>query len=418
MTDNSDKSLDLQRFERRVRESINELKDIVDRNFPGLFSVLKMCLSVKLVMSIDEITLPVMLILLGPPASGKTTVITMMESLPDIYKTDSFTPASIVTAYAGKTKGELDKIHLISLIDGKTFLTSELAPLFSVREDVLVTNIGILTRLLDGQGYLRNTGVHQQLGSDSCFFTWIGAMVDVPKNIWPLIGRLGAKQFFLRLTIETSYKKEQEQILKNIHGKSYKVRLEEITSKLQECWKLIREFPGQKDGKIVWNDLKDDQESMLMIIQFAQLLARLRGKIPTDGTRNTSGTNYAFLEPIIESAERSFHSLYNIARGNALLHGRNYIIKEDVRGVESIVLSSASKERIELLKSLKENNGELTTTQFMQKRKVTRSTALRAMKMLEMLGIVNEVKISGKTKDNIGIRLKVEFRWLLKNSLE
>lgn len=403
-------------YRKKLWEKRKELQNIVNENLPGKLSILESCLSVKAASIVSEMTLPIMLVLLGPPSSGKSTIIRTIEALGDSYATDSFTPKSFVSHAANKSEEDLAKIDLLKKIENKVFLTSDLAPTFSVREDVLIENVGTLTRILDGQGFKKDSGVHGQRGYDKIFFVWIGAMVDVPKNIWPLIARLGAKQFFLRIDRELSFEEEQHQIIANMKGKSYEQKLAEVNEKFQEYWNLIKSFPVQKDGKIIWNSAKDEQKAILEIVKQSQLLARLRGHVPTENTVGMSGSNYGFLTPIVEDPERATHSLYNIVRGYALTQGRNYIIESDVVIIEPIVLSSASKERIELLKLLIESNGEITTTQFVKMRKVSKSTALRTMKQLEILGIVNETAIPTKTKPVMAIRLKTEFKWLLKDS--
>lgn len=414
MSENTKNDMERMLFERKLLESLRELKETVEQDFPGMYETLVACLCVKLSMKISDNTLPIMMILLGPPATGKTTILNMIKALPDSYKSDMFTPSAFLSSYAGKSKEELEQIHLLKAIDGKMFLTPELAPTFSARDDALIENIGILTRVLDGQGLSRNTGVHGKISVDSSYFCWLGAMVDVPKNIWPLIGRLGAKQFFLRLGKEESYNDEKVRIIKNLRGKKYQERFDEVVEKLQKCYQMIDvEFLNQTDGKIPWDVPRDDLKALQMLADLAQLLARLRANIPTDDTDRTSGSNYAFMEPNREDAERALFSLYNIARGHAILHGRNFITVDDVPVVKSIVLSSASKERIELLKMLIKQKGQITTTEFCNLRKVTRTTALRIMKMLEILEIVDEVKVPGTTKYNMAIRLKEEFRWLL-----
>jgi len=143
------------------------------------------------------------------------------------------------------------------------------------------------------------------------------------------------------------------------------------------------------------------------------LLAKVRGYVPSDNTKYSNGSDYAFISPIIEDPNRAAHALYNVIRGNALCNGRNYIIDTDVSIIRKIVLSSASRERVELVKLLIENNGELTSTQLVECRKVSKMTALKIMKQLEILGLVDRVKVSGITKNFVAIRLKEQFRWIL-----
>ncbi len=399
-----------------VLEKRQKLRLVYEKYFPGKFWVLETCLSVRAMLEIDGVTLPFMLILLGSPSAGKSTVIAIVGSLPDSFALDSFTPKAFVTQMANKSEEDLAKIDLLKQIENKIFLTSELAPLFSVRDDQLGEIFGILTRVLDGQGYKNSSGAHGSRGYDKIFFVWIGAAVDVPKKIWPIIASLGPKEYFLRIDMKVSYEEEQKKILENMQGLTYEQKVQEINEGLKEYWDAVTSFPNRNGHKIVWNSAKDQQSAMMKIIQYAQLLAKIRGHVPSDDTKYTSGSDYAFVSPIIEDPNRATHALYNVARGHALCHGRNYITDDDVHVIRKIVLSSASRERVEIVRLLIENNGELTSSQLVEFRKVSKMTSLKIMRQLEILGLVDRVKTSGMTKDFLAIRLKEQFRWILDKS--
>lgn len=387
----------------------------MDKNFPGLWCILEICLAVRAILEIKGITLPLMIVILAPPSSGKTTVLVLVESLPDSYMLDMFTPRAFQSHYASKRKEDLEKDDLLTKIKNKIFLTPDLATLFSARDEDIIANIGILTRLLDGQGLKTSSGVHGERSSGPVFFVWIGAAVEVSKNIWNLIAKLGPKMFFLRVSLDLTYEEEQQRIMKNMSSEEDEAKIDEVREKLQEYWEAVKSFPLQENGKVVWDKSKESPDVMLKIVDHAQLLARLRGYVPTDKTEGTGGSNYGFLEPIIEIPERATKYLYNLVRGFALCQGRNYIIEDDLSVIKPIVMSSAVKERIELLKLLIKNNGEVTVTQLMEVRGVTRSTALKTMKLLEILGLVDEIKMPGSTKHISAIRLKDYFRWLLED---
>jgi hypothetical protein len=399
--------------EKQVQEKKRKLKEVFEKYFPGRFWVLESCLAVRAILQIEGITLPFMLILLGPPSAGKSTVISMIDSLPEAYALDSFTPKAFVTQMASMSEESLAKIDLLKQIEDKIFLTSELASLFSVRDDQLGEIFGILTRVLDGQGFKNSSGAHGQRGYDKIFFVWIGAVVEVPKRVWPIIASLGPKEYFLRIDMEISYQEEQEKILENMHGITYEQKMQEINLSLKEYWDVVMSFPNKSNDKIVWDSAKDQDSAIRMIVQHAQLLARVRGYVPSDDTKYSNGSDYAFVSPIIEDPNRATHALYNKVRGNALCNGRNYITDIDVSVIRKVILSSASKERVELIKLLIENNGELTSTQLAECRKVSKMTALKIMKQLEILGLVDKVKLSGTTKNFLAIRLKEQFRWII-----
>ena len=408
--DNSD-------YLRDLLEKRKALKEIMEKNFSGKFWILEIGLAARAILEIKGITLPLMIVILAPPASGKSTVMIIIELLPNAYSLDKFTPRAFQSHMAGRSKENLEKNDLLTKIKDRIFLVSDLAPLFSAKDEDIRENFGTLTRLLDGKGLKTSSGVHGERSSGPVFFVWIGGAVEVSKNIWSLIAKLGPKMFFLRIRLELTYDEEQQKIMENMMSKEeYETKIDEVKEKLLEYWDAVTSFPLQDDsGKTVWDKSKESPDVMLKIVEYAQLLARLRGYVPTDKTEGTGGSNYGFQEPITEDPERATRYLYNLIRGFALCQGRNYIIEDDVSIIKQIVMSSAAKERVELLKLLIANNGEVTVTQLMEARGVTRTTALKTMKLLEILGLVDEIKVPGSTKHVSAIRLKDHFRWILED---
>ena len=176
----------------------------------------------------------------------------------------------------------------------KVFLTSDLSPIFSVREDSLLEIIGMLTRILDGKGYKKDSGAHSQRKYDDVFFVWIGAIVEVPRRVWPIIASLGPKMYFLRIDNEISFEEEQEKILENLEGINYEEKVTEIKQAVKEYLDVLKKFPGQKDGKIVWNSAKEDKRVKIRLVQLSQLLARLRGHVPVEHTKGQGGSKLRF----------------------------------------------------------------------------------------------------------------------------
>lgn len=217
-------------------ESREKLQKIVEKHFPNKYSILETCLSVKAQGLIEGITLPFFLILLGEPASGKSTLLDIVGSLEDCYRSDSFTPKAFVSHAANIEKSKLESIDLLPRIKNKTFITPELAPLFSSKDDNLLEIIGILTRILDGKGYQKDSGVHGQRGySGNFFFTWLGAVVEIPKRVWSIMGNLGPKMYFLRLPQDLSSEEEKQQkILSNMKDKTYDLKVDEVKHQVQK----------------------------------------------------------------------------------------------------------------------------------------------------------------------------------------
>lgn len=73
---------------------------------------------------------------------------------------DSVSARAFVSHYAAKSEDDLEKDDLLPQIRGKTLLISDMAPLLNSSERELQEILGILTRVLDGEGYYSAKGVH------------------------------------------------------------------------------------------------------------------------------------------------------------------------------------------------------------------------------------------------------------------
>ena len=78
--------------------------------------MLETCLAVRLILSIEGITLPFMLVLMGQPSVGKSTEISFVDFPEDSYSVDSFTPKAMVSHMANKTEEQLSKIDMLGKI--------------------------------------------------------------------------------------------------------------------------------------------------------------------------------------------------------------------------------------------------------------------------------------------------------------
>jgi len=198
--------------------------------------------------------------------------------------------------------------------------------------------------------------------------------------------------------------------------KPYQEKLTECKQKIKKFWGFIENSSLLNENKkVFWEKRWDDPEAFDKIIEIAQLLAKLRAVIPTWHTSDSdsSGTHYNFEMPTIEDPSRASSALYNLARGHAILNGRNYITKEDLVVVIPVALSSTSRERVALFKHLIENKGKLNTDQFIKSAKVSRTVALKQMRMLSILELVDMSEEEAETKPITSIKLKTGFEWFV-----
>ena len=156
--------ISLEEWESTRRQKYQTLYDTVKQNIPSLWLPLEFALSIKCILNISDITLPFAGIVLGAPSTLKTVGLIMLNKWPQTYYTDHFTPPSLVSHSTATPKEQLVDVDMLPSWKNKMVLLPELAPTFTAREEDLIHLLGILTRVLDGQGYISNSGAHGQRG--------------------------------------------------------------------------------------------------------------------------------------------------------------------------------------------------------------------------------------------------------------
>src|SRR3990172_3902192 len=128
------------------------VRGTLEEHFPGLWPAVEVGLSVCGTLLLADNSNPVAVIYVGPPSSSKTTVADMFAGHRLCYRSDNFTPASFVSHAANRSAKDLQKVDLLPRIKHKVLVTPELATIFRGKEDDLVNQFKIITRVLDGQG--------------------------------------------------------------------------------------------------------------------------------------------------------------------------------------------------------------------------------------------------------------------------
>jgi len=385
--------------------TFEDWRKTIKKNFPHLWPYAEACASTVAILLIKDAQ-PVALVLQGVPGSGKTTTLNFFKGFPYSHATDKFTPKSFVSHVAQKKTEELEKIDLLPRIKDIVLITPDLNTLFGAKPEELVETFSLLTRVLDGQGLITDSGVYGTRGyTGEHMFTWIGATTPIPHSVWDLFGNLGARMYFMYVSKKHKPKKER---IKEIKERPYK-------EKIVECNKAtLRFLKGIWSKKeLVWNRQNDADYVLERIIDLANLLVRLRGKVNVV-IKEEYGDKTYWTEPIIEEPERAIEALYALARGHAIIKGRTQITIEDLPVVIDIALSSAPYDRVITFAYLL-NKGQVTTKKVMEDLKCSRSTAIRKIKMLELLELVQLEKDSTETiggeQSTYTMKLKKEFKW-------
>ena len=412
-----------------LSQKYQHLYDVVQKNLPNLWHSLEFDLSIKNILHIKDCTLPFAGIVLGKPSSLKTVGIEIFRKSRHTFYTDKFSSKSFVSHSTGVPKEQLVQIDLLPKIKNKCFLTPELAPIFAARDDDLIEILGTLTRVLDGHGYESDSGAHGHRGyNERMMFTWIGAAVDIPFKVHKLLTTLGPKLYFLRVP-KVEHKLDVD-YYEQLQDNDFDAKLGQIEQALTDyqdyfeaCPKMVHDDRFNSSlRKMPWISItggdnskcqQKQKEVFMHIIKLGKLLAHLRGVVPTWHTQDTQGSEYGYGIPTIEEPDRAMQQLANLAKGHALLTGRNYVAIEDLPIIIKVVLSTAPMERVTVFDILLANNEILTTNQVTEFLGVSKPTALRTMTELKALGLVEMKEDDGNIRNAMEISLKEQFDWFL-----
>jgi len=372
---------------------IDELRAVIEENFPDYWPAVDLCLATCATLLLADNVNPTAVVLVGAPATGKTTVASMFEDavvrsvggelVKLVYRSDNFTPAAFVSQASNRTAAELSKIDLLPKIKDKVLLTPELAPIFRGKDDELAESFSRLTRVLDGQGYTSDTGTHGQRGYVGRYiFAWIGCTTPFAPGVWRVMSQLGSRLFFLLM--DTEQETTIDDLLKD-PGKSYVERCRECKEAVHALLLTLFEKHGGI-ASVSWDPKRDDPRSRLWLARCAALLARMR-TIPKEEHDRAPGERITYLPVAPEGPYRALTVLTNVARGHALVHGRSMVTLVDLPLVARVTLSSMPTDAGRILRALVDS-GTLTTEQV--KRAIgarSPETARRQMAYLHALGV-------------------------------
>ena len=215
-------------------------------------------------------------IVFAVPSSMKTEVIELLRKWIYSYFIDKFTAKSFVSHSATVAKEKLSEIDLLPRIKDKILLTPELSPLFTGKEEDIKEQFGIITRLLDGNGLETESGVHGKRGYyGNYMFTWIGAAVDIPHNIYKFLSTIGFKIYFLRLPrTEIS---EDDLVEQTTAEKPFNEKIREIEKLLIDYLNWFEICPIsiglQNLAKIEWDKSKDDKNAIRIIARTCHFIS-------------------------------------------------------------------------------------------------------------------------------------------------
>ena len=367
-----------------IPTEIDDWRNTIKVNFPELVLPAEVGLSVVAQLLIEDIKNPFALVYVDVPSSGKTIVLNFFSTIKELaYTTDNFTPASFVSHAANKSQNKLAENDMLPQIRYKTVIVRDLAPIFAKKDEDVQAMLGILIRVLDGEGLETNSGLHGKRGySGEYLFMMLCASTPIRPRVWKVMGNLGSRLFFLNINgIEKSEETLAEQLKISCRDKEIICR-KATDDFLKTLWS---KYPQG----IQWDKNSDNPQLIIIITKFAKVLARLRSAINVWKDGDDEKRKYNHTIPITEMPDRLTQLLYNLARGHALVCGRETLSIDDLIVVAKTALDSAPPNRAKIFRLLLESNGVLSTNKVMEKLKCSRPTALKEMEQLVILDIVD-----------------------------
>jgi hypothetical protein len=431
-------NLTVEQWQLTLQQKHDNLYSAVQKHMPEILSGLDFVLSVLRILNLHDCTQPFIGLLLGRPGSGKTVILSLFRDWYYAFYRDSFTPKAFEThTTAVNSKEELERIDMLPQMKDKIFLTPELAPIFSKKEDELIEILGMIIRLADGEGFSSHSGAHGGREYRDTMFTWVGGGVDIPDKVYKILSTLGPKWYHFRLPFKN--KTEQELIDEAEKGEDFSVKRQAIREALFDYLKWFEiaphsvSVPADTDSnitkvKIEWDRQRNERKAHEYIVKVAMLLTHLRCAVQTWESYR-AGEEINFVASICEDPSRTRQVLYNLARGHALQTGRNYITEEDVPIVVKTVLSTAHIDRVSAFSLLiSMPNGKLITAQIMEFLNKSKHSALKTMTEFKAIGLVDmyDIQIEG-INEHTGIpfktfskqiTLKEDFKWFLSKEFD
>lgn len=370
-----------------VAEKMEHVEKVVGVHFPDVLGPVKAALAVAAVGCFSDNEQPTTLVLIAPASAGKSMGLNFMTPIDAsdplaefFYRSDKFTPASFVSHRADRDEKDLRDIDLLPRLKDRTLISRELAPMFSGKRDVLMSNFAILTAVLDGKGYLSDSGAHGQRGySEPINFQWLGATTPLSPEVLGVMATLGPRIVFYDADRP---KQSTDALVQYAQGTGQDKAKAECQAAVRDfLFTLYKQHPRRS---LESSHLTIDTSLIREVVLWAQVLIQLRAAVGHEGFGDEACTTVA-----VEHPERVLGILKNIALGSALAHGRTEVNDYDVGQVAHIAMSSGVPTRQKVFRALLGLGGTATTPEIQEATHLSAPPIRRHARELQAVGLVN-----------------------------
>jgi hypothetical protein len=339
-------------------------------------------LSIFATMAIMGRTKPLSLIFETPSGYGKTATLQMAFPIRDdspiaelMYRSDKFTPRSFVSHAANAKKEDMLKLDMLPKLENKVLITKELAPILRGRVEELQENFSILISVLDGKGFVSDSGMHGRRGYERpILFNWVGATTPLPAATHRLMSQLGTRLLFFEVPARPPTIDELKAYLRNSDPDAAERECQKVVNEF-----LIEFFKNKPVASIDESEFKFVEELQEQLIRWVSFLVSARAEIRFENE-----------EPIAalptEGPWKVVNYFKQLAFGHALIHGRQEVDDTDIAFIGEVALSSTPGHLRNIIRALR--TMPVDTALATKLCQVSRPTARKYLIELQVLGLV------------------------------
>lgn len=287
-------------LEVEARQALEEMERVIGQHYPDLLAPVKASLAAVMSGSFGDNTQPIAQVLVGPSGAGKSRVLDLVMPVKpspqaiagsvyeQFYHSDNFTPASFVSHKADAADDWLNKIDLLPKIKDKVLVTPELAPIFHGRKEELAERFARLTRILDGEGYVSDSGAHGRRGYDyEINFRWLGASTPPTSEVIAMMAALGPRILFYEVNRPRKSNDELVELLSRVPDSL--ARRECRNAVTRYLGLLLERWPV---GSLKLADIAIPEEYGRQLVLWAKVMVLLRNAANGSGQNPQEGEQH------------------------------------------------------------------------------------------------------------------------------
>jgi len=373
-----------------------DVKEVIRDEFDEEgWSVMKPLLATHATLLLDDIESSRAMMVEGQSGIGKTMLLKTFGGLNEQFcRRSDITPASFVSAGSSNSDSGSENNDLLPLLEGRTLAVRDAQTLFTGSEQTVESRWRKMARIMDGDGYHRQTATGGKVGYDDIRFNFIGATTPLSPRAWRMMGNVGQRLLFIEWP-EEDYDGDW---LRSVVDGGERQPIERGRDAVQEFLQDLWEFHGGA-ASVAWTDEPMSEDVELPLQRLARVVAHARGSIQ-NGRAN------------IEAPKRIGKLLHDLARGHALIHGRTRLKLEDVEACGRVALSTMPAKRRDIVRALLDpNRGALTASDVEDILDVSRPTARDRIDEVVALDIGEIVQKTGRGGTTKAVEVNSGFRW-------